>query len=332
MDRKRLQLFHGGEHYLVDQAYSRAWREATVDLTSDLDAEQLDPSATPEEVLSAVSAVGFFSPGRVVGIRGWRILAPRPGRRGKPQPEDPGARAAELLAELPEGARLLLCLQGTVPAGHPVLSLARSTGVVEEFPRMRRGDVAAWAQRHAREVGLKLDPGAMRLLLSAVGEDLRMLDSEMAKLQLFGADNVVREADVAALVPDTAEHQIWDLTDALIASPGRAIVELDRALAAGEPAGRISFMLVRHLRMLLAAGAAPGGPAGVVAITSAFSGDGRPLSEYSVKKAIDQVRGVPRDRLERLYRRAAAAEASSRRGELDEEAALRVTVMGAVAD
>ena len=327
-----IHLFHGGEPYLVERGFNQAWSRLTSGLGSDLDAEILDSESTPGDVALAIGTVGFFSSGRVVGIRNWRALIPKPGRKArsaKAAADDPAAEAAAVLEQVPSESHLVLSVGSVLPPGHPVVKIARNSGEVFEYQRLRRGDLYGWVAQRCREVGLKLDNAGQRLLIEAVGDDLRLLDAEIEKLDVYAAGRALRAADVALLVPDTAEHQVWDLTDSLMSDPGRAAVELDRALAMGEPAGRLSYMLVRHLRLLLAASAAPSGAAGPAALVEAFAGDGRPLAEYTVKKAIEQASRADPGRLEQIYRRAASAEAASRRGELDEDAALRMVVMEA---
>jgi DNA polymerase-3 subunit delta len=327
-----LYLFHGGEGYLVEQAFGETWARLTSGLESELDAEMLDPDSSPAEVAVAAGSVGFFSSGRVVGIRDWKVLLPRPGRKSrsaKAVAADPAVEAAEMLAQLPTETNLLLAAGSALAPAHPVVQVVRARGEVREYQRLRRGDLFSWTARRCRQIGLNLDNAGQRLLIDAVGDDLRLLDSELEKLQIHAAGRAIAAADVALLVPDTAEHQVWDLTDSLISDPGRAAVELERALSMGEPAGRLSYMLVRHLRLLLAASAAPDGAAGPPALTKAFAGDGRPLAEYTIKKAIEQASRADPARLEVIYRKAASAEAASRRGELEEDAALRLVVMQA---
>ena len=324
-------LFHGSESYLVELAFNRAWAQLTRDLDSDLDCELLDGGASSDEVQVAATSVGFFSPVRVVGVRDWRLLSGTTGRRGKAKPsaDDPLEGAATMIAGLPEATTLLLSSSALLPPTHPVVKAVQKRGKVMGFPRLRFAEVPAWVTNRAREQAVEIDRRAIEVLVRRAGEDLALLDSELTKLSIYANGAKVTAGDVEALVPDTAEHQVWDLTDSLLSNPGRAALELDRALAAGEPAGRLSYMLVRHLRLLLAASAAPGGSAGARRLTEAFAGDGRPLSDYSVSKAMTQARGVRTERLESIYRRAAASEAASRRGELDELTALRLVVMEA---
>jgi DNA polymerase III delta subunit len=327
-----LYLFHGGEGYLAEEAFHDTWAKLTSGLESELDAEMLDPDSSPAEVAAAAGSVGFFSSGRVVGIRNWKPLLPRPGRKprsAKAAAADPAVEAAEVLARLPGETHLVLLVAGSLAPSNPVLQLVKSLGEVREYQRLRRGDVYNWTAQRCRRMGVQLDGAGQRLLVDAVGDDLRLLDAELETLHGYAAGRPIGAADVALLVPDTAEHQVWDLTDSLMSDPGRAAVELERALSMGEPAGRLSYMLVRHLRLLLAASAAPRGAAGPASLTTAFSGDGRPLAEYTIKKAIEQASRADPARLEAIYRKAATVEAASRRGELDEDAALRLVVMEA---
>jgi len=230
---------------------------------------------------------------------------------------------------VPEASSVVLAVSNSVPPSHPVLKLARAGGQSIEFQKLRYRDLDDWVARRARERAMKGDARALRLLIDSVGDDLRLIDQELQKLQLYAGAQPIGVREVMALVPDTAEHQVWDLTDALVTNPGKAAIELDRALAAGEPAGRLGYMLVRHLRLLLAASDAPKGEAGSRRLVEAFAGDGRPLSDYTVRKTMEQARRVDRSRVEAIYRRAAAAEAAQRRGELEEEAALRLVIMEA---
>jgi DNA polymerase-3 subunit delta len=327
-----LFLFHGGEAYLVEQAFADTWARLTSALDSELDAEMMDPESSPAEVAAAAGSVGFFSTGRVVGIREWKMLLPRPGRKSrsaKAVDADPAAEAAAVLDHLPAEAHLVLAVGSALAPSNPVVQLVRARGEVREYQSLRRGDLFGWTAQRCRLIGLRLDSAGQRLLVDAVGADLRLLDSELEKLHVYAAGRAIGIREVALLVPDTAEHQVWDLTDSLMSDPGRAALELERALSMGEPPGRLSYMLVRHLRLLLAASAAPGGAAGPVSLTKSFAGDGRPLAEYTIKKAIEQASRADPARLEAIYRRAASAEAASRRGELDEDAALRLVVMEA---
>lgn len=324
-------LFHGSESYLVDLAFRKAWRELTRGLDSDLDAELLDPGTPPADVLVACTSVGFFTSVRVVGIRDWRSLTGQPGRRGKARAaaDDPLEAAAAMLTSLPESTNLVLSSTTLLTPANPVLKVLQKRGKVMSFPRLRFGEVPAWVTQRARELGVEMDRRAVEALVRRTGEDLAQLDSELTKLATYARGARVTADDVQAVVPDTAEHQVWDLTDTLLADPGRAALELERSLAAGEPPGRLSYMLVRQLRLLLAASAAPAGGAGARSLAEAFAGDGRPLSDFSINKAISQARGVDPSRLEAIYRRAASSEAAQRRGEMDEVTALRLVVMEA---
>jgi DNA polymerase-3 subunit delta len=327
----RLLLFHGDEPFLVEEAFLQSWRQVTLGLTSELDAERLDGSASIEELVVAASSVGFFNPGRVVGIRDWRYLGLRSTRRNKKAHGGDAEAAAEAMRALPAESTVILTAGSTVATTNPILRVVADIGEVREFPRLARGSHHGWVLRRAEAIGLKLDGPAARLLVEAVGDDLGLLDSELRKLAVFAEGKRVGVTDVHALVPDTAEHQVWLITDALLADPGRALTELERALASGEPPGRLSFFLLRQLRLLLAASSAPAGTTGRARLAEAMAGEGRPPSDYGLGKALSQAAAADPALIERLYRQAATNEAASRNGDLDETAALRLLVISAAA-
>src|SRR5437899_6638324 len=112
--RLGLWVFHGGEPHLVSRGFQEAWESLTNGLESELDRELLPPEVKPEELIVAAGSTGFFSPGRVVGVRGWHVLGSATrARRGKPGGQGEAERAAELLEQLPEGASVILSAPGT---------------------------------------------------------------------------------------------------------------------------------------------------------------------------------------------------------------------------
>src|SRR5258708_20984947 len=98
---------------------------------------------------------------------------------------------------------------------NPVVKLVRAHGEVFEYQRLRRSDLFGWTAQRCREVGLKLDNAGQRLLVDAVGDDLRLLDSEIEKLDIYAAARALKAVDVALSVPHTPDHQVRHLTDSL---------------------------------------------------------------------------------------------------------------------
>ena len=149
-----MYLFHGGEGYLVERAFRATWQQLTQSLESELDAEMLDSESSPAEVLGAASSVGFFSPGRVIGIRDWKPLMPRPGRKprsAKAAAADPAVEAADMIGALPEGTHLVLSVAAALAASNPVLKAVQANGEAREYQRLRRGDLFGWAAQLPRD-------------------------------------------------------------------------------------------------------------------------------------------------------------------------------------
>src|ERR1700730_11402121 len=133
-----LFLYHGDEGYLVERAFNAKWSEVTADLESELDAEMLDAESSPADVFAATSSVGFFSAGRVVGVREWKSLAPHPGRKSRSAnaaASDPASQCAEALEQVPAAAHLVLSAGAWLTPTNPVLKVVQARGEARGYQR-----------------------------------------------------------------------------------------------------------------------------------------------------------------------------------------------------
>lgn len=100
--------------------------------------------------------------------------------------------------------------------------------------------------------GLAISSGAKQLLIGRLGADRVMSRGEIEKLALYAhGTREITEDDVDAVVGDAAELTIDRLTQAAAAGDrDRAVIELQRALAAGESAQSIILAIQRHFTRL----------------------------------------------------------------------------------
>lgn len=139
----------------------------------------------------------------------------------------------------------------------------------------REGQLAAWIEARARELGVALDRGAAQELARRVGGFVRegdvdrrgqgtMAVAELEKLGLLRGTEPVTVADVQALVPEAVPSSAWALLDAIgHRRAAEAGPLLDRVLET-TPEPVVLVQLHRRIRELLevadrlAAGEAPG--------------------------------------------------------------------------
>jgi DNA polymerase III subunit delta len=125
---------------------------------------------------------------------------------------------------------------------------AWDTQVSPEVARARIREVVTAA-------GKRIEPEAIAGIIERTGASMRGLVSELGKLMLYvGSRPTVTAADVAAVLSQSHEANVFELTNALGERDGaRALVALRSLLTQREPAPRILGMVAAEVRGLILA-------------------------------------------------------------------------------
>ena len=110
----------------------------------------------------------------------------------------------------------------------------RATGSKESSPARRRSFLMGYvAARHRA----RLTQGATDSLVELIGEDIGMLDTEIAKLALYCEPNqTIGEDLVKEVVAGWQGKTVWQITDAIAAGDAaEALRQLDKLMGAGKP-------------------------------------------------------------------------------------------------
>jgi DNA polymerase III subunit delta len=198
---------------ILDQALDPALRDFNLDQRS---AAQLDP----EQINALCNTLPMMADRRVVVLReveGWKRKT-----RGR----------AEFLRYLehPSPETVVILVQGANEDSEDK-ELARNAYTVRfDPPSPERAE--KWVFRRADQLGLTLDPEAVRHLVRSVDAHLGTLDSELAKLASLPEGQVLTAELVGELVGVRHGETVWDLRDAVLADePGRAVALVARVLA-----------------------------------------------------------------------------------------------------
>ena len=141
-------------------------------------------------------------------------------------------RLLRILAEVAPGNSLLflelLAAGGSGPAQQGALkdAVQAAGGTVRDFPALSRDRMEGWITERATELGIKLAPGASRLLAERVGAYVREADvdrrrmselanGELEKLALYRPNGTVAREDIDALVTEAVPGSTWAFLDAL---------------------------------------------------------------------------------------------------------------------
>jgi DNA polymerase-3 subunit delta len=220
--------------------------------------------------------------------------------------------------EDPNPATCLLLIADKVDVRFKAFQVLKKRGFLHVFAPLRDQALAGWVRGEARARKLTIAPDAAEALATAAGPDLGRLSQALDLLALYTGGKGIAVDDVEALVAETRERGIFELTKAIGAgNVARALALLTNMLRNREPALRIQFMLARHLRQVWRAKelAASGAARNEIAA-------GVGINPYFLDDVLAPARRMSRAALERAFERLYTADVELKSSRLDPEIAL----------
>ncbi|MGZ3677632.1 MAG: DNA polymerase III subunit delta [Ktedonobacterales bacterium] len=249
------------------------------------------------------------------------------GKKGKAAGPGPAAFAqglAEYVAGMPETTVLVALTDEVLKDDHPLVVAARRNGKVQAFSPPRGPQLENWLTRRASAQGVKLTPEAARLLAAEVGENLRLLASEIDKLSTYaGRGGQIRVEDVRLLTPASRQTRIFDLTDALARRErSRALALLHELLAAGEsPLGIVALTAYQTRTLLQVKSLAERGMRALQIAQTAG------MAPFVVEKSLGLARQLSFAQLEAAHRALLDVDTALKRSRMTPEMALDLLVV-----
>jgi DNA polymerase-3 subunit delta len=193
-----------------------------------------------------------------------------------------------------------------------LLTAVKKVGHVIEsgVPANKKGR-DAWLAEHLKGAPVRLEPAAMKLVDSHLGEDLGRLKNLLESLAAaYGQGGRVSADDVRPFLGEAGSVPPWDLTDAIDSGDTNAAVgALHRMLAAGErhPLALMATLHGHYARMLRLDGA------GIRDEGEAAQVLGMKGSTFPAKKALNQARRLGHDGVVEAIRLLAEADLDLRK-------------------
>lgn len=164
-------------------------------------------------------------------------------------------KAAELapltaaLGSMPPDLVLMLVARGK-PSKGLVKAVEGAGGEVHDYIAPKPWELPKWATARARELGLRLDPDAAKLLVAIVGSGQQRLLREIEKLAIaLHPEVTARVEHVEQIAAGETTPKVYDLADALVAGDVQATMQLSEELAAQEERpSRFLYPIVGRLR------------------------------------------------------------------------------------
>lgn len=151
---------------------------------------------------------------------------------------------AEVIAELvavadPDAVTAVFAAAGAIPA--PLGAVLKKHGTTESIKKMRERDASRWLSDAAAKRRLRLEPGAVSVLVRRFGSDIAALGQALDQL---GADgDTITEEDVLGRYSNRPDEPMWLIADAINAGDeGQALRRLADFLEHGHPLVMLSFL------------------------------------------------------------------------------------------
>jgi DNA polymerase-3 subunit delta len=169
---------------------------------------------------AALQTLPFFGTGKVVWLRDCNFLGEERAASAQAVTENLTGLAQELKGFAWQNVRLLISA-GRVDKRKTFYKTLEKIGSVETFAGWSESrdwaeQAQAWAARALRELKLEISGEALALLVSQVGPNARMLDSEIEKLALYVAPRSrIGVEDVEVITTRNKQARAFALGDAL---------------------------------------------------------------------------------------------------------------------
>ena len=233
--------FYGTERGLIDEALDRIEKKAIGPLTRDFNLKIFHAKEDPEEkILDSLQVFPVHSPRTLVVIH---------------QADSISRKESSPYVEYFSNPNPLTCL---VFVGEKVdlrtkfFQAIEKKGAVIAFYPLYEKDLIRWIHSQAEQLGYRLSPEAVSVLLERVGPDMQELKLELQKLSLRPDGERFRgEEDVRALTGDIRVESPFELPLAVgRLNLGEMLYRLRKNLQQGDPPLFLFSLIVRQLRLL----------------------------------------------------------------------------------
>jgi DNA polymerase-3 subunit delta len=315
-------VFHGPDELSRTEALAKLRDQMGDPSLAELNTTVLDgDSLTLGQLREVCDALPFMSDRRLVIVHNYLTRLGGGGKR-KGGPLDD---LVDYLPTMPDSVRLIFVEAEALPKKHPVLKLAEKheKGHVQAFGGPGRGELTGWVATRVEAKGATIERPAADALAVAVGDDLRLLDSEIEKLAIYvGDERPITADDVGLLVPYAGTANVFAMVDAIGRRDGRTALRLLHKLLDENAAPLyLLSMIVRQFRILIQVKELSAG--GLASSTIAKRAG---LHPFVAEKAGRQAMNFSMGQLEVIYARLLETDLAIKTGQVEDVLALDTLV------
>jgi DNA polymerase-3 subunit delta len=331
-------ILHGEDDQAIADFLAQLTSKLGDPATAEMNTTRLESKGFSAAALRAACLTApFLARRRLVLLEGFLSgLSARKGKASEEEPadaEDSSPPASKeilkeflgFLSEIPPSTALVLVEKRLLPASHPVLKWAEehpAHSYVRSFVPPKGSALPAWIVRRAKAEGGEFTPQAAQMLASVVGDDPRLLVQEIVKLLTHaGFSRAVTPEDIAALTPESAYTNIFDMVDAIGGRDGARALRLLRKTEEQGNVGGVFAMIVRQFRLLLLAREALDSGTPASRLAPALN-----VHPFVAQKIAGQARNFDLPSLETVYRRLRDIDEEVKSGRIELDTAMEALV------
>jgi len=231
----------GEESWLVDEAIRQIEAVVLAPESRAFDHEVFyGDEAEPQAIVSAAQTLPWLASQRVVLVREAEAL---------PRAADPALVA---YCKQPSPSTCLIFTAQRAEASRALLALLLKLPWAVRFRRLLARDLTAWIEQRLATRGCRITSEASAALIEAVGNDLRLLATEIDKLVTFvGTQQAIGVESLIALTGDMRESSAFELARLLSTGDlAGAMRAWEKFASSGEYPGLALGAIIHHVRQL----------------------------------------------------------------------------------
>lgn len=245
---KLIIVLEGQDEFRISERVSEFRLTINPPEMMDINITSLDGnSVTIGELIASVSTVPFMADRRLVIVSG--LLNRLSNSSGKDR--SGWSDLPNFLFDSPDTATLLLIENETLPASSFISEILKHVKI-EKFPQLRYRELQDWIRSRCLELSIDMELQAVSLMADSVGNELRLLDSELKKLRIYSRGNLITVDDIRLMVPYVRQQNVFRVVDAVVEGRSRdAMITSSMLISQGESPSGIVRMIERQLRFLI---------------------------------------------------------------------------------
>jgi DNA polymerase III subunit delta len=248
-------LLYGEEAFLRDDLIRRFKGLLTDEGTADFNLDIVDgKTLSSQDLVNLAETLPFMTDKRIVIVNNAELFKTK--KKGSDDEDSSSDKALINFLENPSDSTcLIITVDDGVDKRKKIFKLIEKNGQVVDCSVLKGQPLEDWLQERVKHHGVKIDKMALGKLNLAVGNNLYMLDQELAKMASYVVSTrMITPEVVDLLVSKTTESEIFDLVDAIGEKRiNRAAPIIKELLIQGEPVIKILFMIARQIRLIIQA-------------------------------------------------------------------------------